>query len=63
MRQSGKTIWIVLGVLILMVVLGFGWYKNGYDKAIKYEQAAKKTWSDVDAVLQRRLWGLGTVWA
>lgn len=54
MRQSGKTIWIVLGVLVLMVVLGFGWYKSGYDKAIRYEQAAKKTWSDVDAVLQRR---------
>ena len=54
MRQSGKTIWIVLGVLVLMVVLGFGWYKSGYDKAVGYEQSAKKTWSDVDAVLQRR---------
>jgi LemA protein len=54
MRQSGKTIWIVLGVLVLMVVLGFGWYKSGYDKAVRYEQSAKKTWSDVDAVLQRR---------
>jgi LemA protein len=54
MRQSGKAIWIVLGVLILLVVFGFGWFKSGYDRAVKYEQAAKKTWSDVDAVLQRR---------
>ncbi len=54
MRQSGKAIWIVLGVLVLLVVFGFGWFKSGYDRAVRYEQAAKKTWSDVDAVLQRR---------
>jgi LemA protein len=54
MKQSGKALWIVIGVLVFLMVAGFGFYRSGYDKAVRYEQATKKAWSDVDAVLQRR---------
>ena len=58
MRNFGK-IWVVLiAILIVLLLVGFGifrWYIAGYNKAVSLEQAAEKAWSDIDAALQRRL--------
>ncbi len=58
MRNFGKA-WIILVVLLialLLVGLGiFRWYISGYNKAVNLEQEVEKAWSDIDAVLQRRI--------
>jgi len=57
MRYSGKVAGILIAILVAVVILGiigFTWYKHGYDKAVAYEQAKNKAWADVDAVIQRR---------
>lgn len=57
MRNSGKA-WIVLIVILvaaLLVGLGiFKWYIGGYNKAVNLQQETEKTWSDIDALLERR---------
>ena len=58
MRNNGK-VWVALvAILIVLLLVGFGifrWYIAGYNKAVSLEQGAEKTWSDIDAALQRRL--------
>lgn len=58
MRNFGKA-WIIL-VVVLIAILLFGlgifrWYISGYNKAVNLEQEVEKTWSDIDAALQRRI--------
>ena len=58
MRNVGK-VWVVLiAIIVVLLLVGFGifrWYIAGYNKAVSLEQGAEKTWSDIDAALQRRL--------
>ena len=58
MRNFGK-IWVVLvAILVVLLLVGFGifrWYVAGYNKAVNLDQATEKAWSDIDAALQRRL--------
>ncbi len=55
MRNSGK-IWVVVIVAIVVLLATVaGWYIGGYNKAVRLDEAAKTAWSNVDAVLQRRL--------
>ncbi|MDP8253338.1 MAG: LemA family protein [Candidatus Kaelpia aquatica] len=49
-----KKIWIILGVLIVLAVMLFGWYKNGYNQAIAKDEEAKSAWAQVENQLQRR---------
>jgi len=46
---------IALVAVVLFAVVGFMWYIGGYNKAVRLNEATEKTWSDVDAQLQRRL--------
>jgi LemA protein len=58
MRTFGKA-WVVLVAVVIALLLvglmGFGWYVSGYNKAVNLQQAAEKAWADIDAALQRRL--------
>lgn len=54
MRNSGKA-WVILVVILFVALIAFGWYISGYNKAVGLDEAAQKAWSNVDAVLQRRL--------
>ena len=58
MRNTGK-VWVVLvailGGVLLVGFIGFRWYMGSYNRSVAYDEAAKKSWSDVDAQLQRRL--------
>ncbi len=58
MLRNAK-IWKVLIVILVVIVLLaaglFKWYIGGYNRAVNLEQSVKKSWADVDAVLQRRL--------
>ncbi len=58
MRTFGKA-WVAL-VVILAVILVFGigifkWYIGGYNRAVRLDEGAQTAWSNVDAVLQRRM--------
>jgi LemA protein len=62
MKHSGKAgslvAVVLLGLLSLVLLLGvvlFGWYKAGYNRSVRLEQAAQEAWANVDAQLQRRL--------
>ena len=58
MRNTGK-VWVVLvgilGGVVLVGFIGFRWYMGSYNRSVAYDEFAKKSWSDVDAQLQRRL--------
>jgi LemA protein len=55
MRNFGQ-IWIgVIVAIVVLLAIGVGWYIGGYNKAVRLDEAAKTAWSNVDAVLQRRL--------
>lgn len=58
MKTFGKAWVVLIIVLVALIALGlmvFGWYINGYNRAVNLEEASKQAWSDVDATLQRRL--------
>ena len=49
-----KKIWIVLGVLLVLAIMLFGWYKGGYNQAIAKDEEVKSAWAQVENQLQRR---------
>lgn len=49
-----KRIWIVLGVILLIGLMVFGWIRNGYNTAVMKDEAVKSAWSQVENQLQRR---------
>lgn len=59
MMRQAKTILVVLAVLVIGLIvigaIGFSWYINGYNQAIRLEESAKTAWANVDAALQRRM--------
>jgi LemA protein len=47
----------VLGLLALVLFLGlalFAWYRSGYNRAVRLDEAVDQAWANVDAQLQRR---------
>ena len=49
-----KKVWIVLGIVVVIGVMLFGWYRAGYDSAISKDEQVKSAWAQVDNQLQRR---------
>jgi len=49
-----KKIWIILGVIAVVLIMAFGWYKGGYNKAIAKDEEVKSAWAQVENQLQRR---------
>ncbi len=49
-----KKIWIVLGIVFLVLIMSFGWYKSGYNQAIAKDEEVKSAWAQVENQLQRR---------
>ncbi|MBF0478455.1 MAG: LemA family protein [Candidatus Omnitrophica bacterium] len=45
---------IALGIIIVIVLAGFGWYKGGYDRAVAKDEMVKSAWSQVENEIQRR---------
>lgn len=50
----GKTLLIVLAVIVVIGLMAFSWYRNGYDKAVTLDEMVNEAWSNVDTALQRR---------
>ncbi len=49
-----KKIWIILGIFLVLAMILFGWYKNGYNRAIAKDEEVKSGWAQVENQLQRR---------
>lgn len=46
--------WIILGVILVLGISIFTWFKNGYNTAIAKDEAVKSAWAQVENQLQRR---------
>ncbi len=49
-----KKVWIAIGVLLVVAIMFFSWYKNGYNQAIAKDEEVKSAWAQIDNQLQRR---------
>ncbi len=49
-----KKLLIFLGVVVVLGLMAFGWYKNGYNEAVAKDEAVKSAWAQVENQLQRR---------
>ena len=49
-----RNVWIILGVIFVLALVAFGWYKNGYNTAIALDENVKQAWAQVENQLQRR---------
>jgi LemA protein len=47
-------LWIVLGVLVVIAFMAFGWYQSGYNQMVGLNQQVKSSWAQVENQLQRR---------
>lgn len=55
MKGQRATAWIwVLGAIIIIGLLGGGWYISGYNRAIGLDENVKSSWHQVENQLQRR---------
>ena len=49
-----KNLLIVLAVIVVLLLMGFGWYQSGYNQMIGLNQQVKSSWAQVENQLQRR---------
>lgn len=54
LNNKGK-IWIgLLIAVIIFIVIGFGWYISGYNRAVDLDEQVSSSWAQVENQLQRR---------
>ena len=49
-----KNFLIGLGIILALFLVGFSWYKSGYNTAVAKDEAVKSAWAQVENQLQRR---------
>jgi LemA protein len=49
-----KNIWIVLGIIALVVIIGAGWFVGGLNRAVVLDENVNSAWAQIDSQLQRR---------
>jgi len=49
-----KKLWIVLGVVLLVVLMAYGWVKGTYNGFVVAQEEVGRAWSDVESTYQRR---------
>ncbi len=54
MQNHGKTWIVVLIGIVVVLVIGFGWYIGGYNRAVALDENVKSSWAQVENQLQRR---------
>jgi LemA protein len=52
--EEKMKVWIAIGVIALLLVVGFSSYVGAKNQMVTKNEAVKATWSQVDIVLQRR---------
>lgn len=54
MTKGTKTLLIVVGILVLIVVMGFSWFIGNYNRVIAMDEGVKGQWAQVENQLKRR---------
>lgn len=54
MSKGAKTTLIVVGIVVLLGILSFGWLRSGYDRVITMDERVKSQWAQVENQLKRR---------
>lgn len=54
MQNHGKAWIVVLIGIVAVLVIGFGWYIGGYNRAVALDENVKSSWAQVENQLQRR---------
>lgn len=49
-----KKIWIVLGLVLVVLLMSYGWVKGTYNGFVASQEEVGKAWSDVESTYQRR---------
>jgi len=45
---------IGLGIIVVIILMAFGWYQGGYNQMVRLDQQVKSSWAQVENQLQRR---------
>ena len=54
MNTKGN-VWIgIIIAIIVIAVIGFGWYISGYNRAVALDENVNSSWSQIENQLQRR---------
>jgi len=54
MTKGTKTLLIVLGIIVLLVLMGFSWFIGNYNRVIAMDEGVKGQWAQVENQLKRR---------
>jgi len=49
-----KTLWIVLGVILVIALIAGGWLVGGLNRVVKLDEEVNSSWAQVENQLQRR---------
>ena len=49
-----KKSWIIIGVIIILIIALYGWFKGTYNSFVTLEEGVNQGWSQVENVYQRR---------
>lgn len=52
-QQASVVLPVIIGIIVV-VLLCFGWYIGGYNRAVSLDEAVQSSWSQVENQLQRR---------
>ena len=52
--KKNYTVWIVIGVIIILAIIVVSWSNGVYNKAIDYQEQVDAKWGDVQTTYQRR---------
>ncbi|HCG77270.1 MAG: LemA family protein [bacterium (Candidatus Ratteibacteria) CG_4_10_14_3_um_filter_41_18] len=56
MKKGRIGIGLLIGLgVVLLVIIGAGWYISGVNRVVRMEETVKGAWSQVETVLQRRI--------
>jgi LemA protein len=54
MAQANKTLLVVLGIIALIILIGFFYVKGTYNSLVSMDESVKAAWAQVENQLQRR---------
>jgi len=54
MSKGVKIALVVVGVLLLIAIMSFSWFRSGFDNVIKLDENVTSQWAEVENQLKRR---------